>query len=361
MSNESGEGNTAAPRVMRARQGRVLGGVCAGLPSIWGLGTNGLRLIFVVAALCGGIGVVLYLACWLVIPPADRPAGDGATAAVVLAWATGGLVVLLLLAAGGALATVFGLGWVVVALAGLLMVAVFGGRTRIQSLAGLVALAALTLPAVAIALSPVRMSLQSGASVETPASASTLRGVTYRSGLGTLLVDLRHTQLPTSGTVALKIDAGMRRTIVALPTDACVRVTINFDVHPFASQFVSLIAGRAAPFHDVVLFGRLYTPESPPNQHDLVASGGLASGPTLNIDFTSQGGSLFVRDYPDDVDPDTQPNWPGFAVHLEPPPVLRGEPRAVREQIVRDWHRRRRAQLANKRMINRLMPGPCVR
>ena len=35
-------------RIVRAREGRVLGGVCAGLPDIWGLGTNGRRLLFIV-------------------------------------------------------------------------------------------------------------------------------------------------------------------------------------------------------------------------------------------------------------------------------------------------------------------------
>jgi phage shock protein PspC (stress-responsive transcriptional regulator) len=361
MTNGAEERHTTAARVGRAHEGRLLGGVCAGLPSIWGLGTNGLRLAFVVAALCGGVGVVLYLACWLVIPLADKSGADRTTGVVVLAWAACGLVMLVLLAAVGASATVFGLGWVVVALAGALLALVLSGRTRIPSAAGVVGVAALTLPAVAIALGPVRLTLQSGASVATPASASTLQRTTYRSGLGTLLIDLRHTKLPGNGTLPLRVNAGLRRTIVALPASRCVHVLVNFDVHPFAGQLASLLAGRSAPFGDVVLFGHLYTPEAPSNPHGAAVSAGLANGPTLDIDFTSQGGGLFVRDYPDDVDPDSQPNWPGFVVHPEPRPDLTGEPGAARKQIMHSWHRRRRIELANQRMINGLMPGPCAR
>src|SRR5579863_7199408 len=110
----SGEEQPPAARIVRAREGRLLGGVCAGLPDIWGLGTNGLRLMFVVTALLGGIGIVVYLACWLVIPAADQdPDNDPVRSVVLLAWAAGGLVGLVLVGAGAALATVFGLGWVV--------------------------------------------------------------------------------------------------------------------------------------------------------------------------------------------------------------------------------------------------------
>ena len=88
-----GEEHQPAARIFRAREGRLLGGVCAGLPDVWGLGTNGLRLLFVVAALLGGIGIVVYLACWLVIPAADQdPDNDPVRSVVMLAWAIGGLV-----------------------------------------------------------------------------------------------------------------------------------------------------------------------------------------------------------------------------------------------------------------------------
>lgn len=363
MTIEESEAKTPPARVERVRAGKRLGGVCAGLPEIWGLGTNGLRLAFVVAALCGGIGVVVYLACWLVIPLADTaPEAEGASGAVLLAWGMGGLVVVALLAAIGALATVFGLGWVVIVLAALLLAATLSGHKRLPSLVGLLGVAALTLPAVAVALSPIRLAVQSGASMAAPKSAKALTKITYRSGLGTLLIDLRHTELPTSGTVPLKIDAGLRRTIVALPTDTCVHVRVNYNVHTFTSQLATLISGRSTPpFADVVLFGRLYGGNVQTHPQGVATSQGTKRGPTLDINFSSQGSGLFVRDYPNNVDPDTKPNWPGFVVHLEPPPNLRYEPRAARKQIVRDWHRRRRAQRASQRLINKLLPGPCVR
>src|ERR1700722_414792 len=109
-----GEEQQPAARIVRVREGRLLGGVCAGLPDVWGLGTNGRRLLFVLAGLLGGIGVVAYLTCWLVIPAEDQDlTADPVRNVVLLAWATGGLVMLVLVAAAAAAATVFGLGWVV--------------------------------------------------------------------------------------------------------------------------------------------------------------------------------------------------------------------------------------------------------
>ena len=55
-------------RAVRVAGGRWLGGVCTGLA--WHLGWPRalVRLLFVVLALAGGFGVVLYAAYWLVLP-----------------------------------------------------------------------------------------------------------------------------------------------------------------------------------------------------------------------------------------------------------------------------------------------------
>jgi hypothetical protein len=82
-------------------------------------------------------------------------------------------------------------------------------------------------------------------------------------------------------------------------------------------------------------------------------------GPTLEISFVSQGGSLYVRDYPGDVSPSTSPNWPGFHVTPEPRPLLSNESKRLRAGIVRSWQMRRRVELASARTINPLLPGPC--
>jgi phage shock protein C len=47
----------------------MLAGVCGGLGEFFGLDPVWFRLIFVIAALPGGIpGVPIYLICWLIIP-----------------------------------------------------------------------------------------------------------------------------------------------------------------------------------------------------------------------------------------------------------------------------------------------------
>ena len=56
------------PEWTRAREGRWLGGVARGLANRFGVSCAAVRLAFVVAALCGGWGVVIYLALWVIMP-----------------------------------------------------------------------------------------------------------------------------------------------------------------------------------------------------------------------------------------------------------------------------------------------------
>jgi phage shock protein PspC (stress-responsive transcriptional regulator) len=361
MQSSEAEGQQRAVRVTRAANGRVFGGVCAGMPGFWGPRTNALRVLFVLAALCFGVGIVIYIACWLVIPAANDEAGAEAFQSVVaVAWATCGLVGLALLAAVGAAATLFGLGWVIVAIAALLAVPAMLRPTRVPRVAALAAMLALTLPAVAVALSPMRLTFQSGNAVVSPRTAADVSGQVFRSGSGTMLIDLRHTRLPASGTVPLRIEAGLRRTIVALPAGQCVKVRVRYDVHTFTGQLAALLSGRSPAFPDVVLFGRVFGGEQPNNPHGPVVSHAHLSGPTLNIDFSSQGGGLYVRDYPANVAPDANPNWPGFLVHPEGDPILTGEPRKVKAMMVRAWHKRHSREVADERYVDARVQGPCV-
>jgi phage shock protein PspC (stress-responsive transcriptional regulator) len=362
--NESVEGHQPEVRIVRARQGRLIGGVCSGLPDVWGLGTNGLRLLFIVAALLGGIGIVAYLTCWLVIPAESQdPDADPVRNVVLLAWATGGLVLLVLVAAAAAAATIFGLGWLVFGLAAIVAAVNFSPmRTKIPSVLVLLTLGALTVPAVAVALSPLRLAFQSGQSVVRPKLYRDLSQTVYHSGFGTLLIDLRRTPVPASGNTTLRIDAGLRRTIVALPTNECVRVRVNYDIHLFPAHLAALLTGRAnTQFHDVMLFGQpfghgaaLGTQGTATNQ---AATG---NAPWLTIDFTSQGGGLYVRDYPNNRSPDVKPNWPGYPVTLEPAPNLRGEPKKVQKQMVHDWHLRLQRERGSQQFVKNEMPGPCA-
>jgi phage shock protein PspC (stress-responsive transcriptional regulator) len=58
----------APRRLYRARAGRHLGGVCAGLGRYFDLNPTIYRIAFVALALAGGTGILIYLAAWAVMP-----------------------------------------------------------------------------------------------------------------------------------------------------------------------------------------------------------------------------------------------------------------------------------------------------
>ena len=66
------EGSAGEPRVLRRSTDRVIGGVCAGLGRYLGIDPVLLRIAFVVLALAGGGGIVLYVVAWILIPE-ERP------------------------------------------------------------------------------------------------------------------------------------------------------------------------------------------------------------------------------------------------------------------------------------------------
>jgi signal transduction histidine kinase/phage shock protein PspC (stress-responsive transcriptional regulator) len=74
--------STASPRrelrLRRARRGRVVAGVCAGLARELGVDPLIVRLAFVAAAAAGGAGLVVYGAAWLLLPDDDGDPGLGA-------------------------------------------------------------------------------------------------------------------------------------------------------------------------------------------------------------------------------------------------------------------------------------------
>jgi phage shock protein PspC (stress-responsive transcriptional regulator) len=347
---------TTSLRLSRVRRGRWLGGVCAGVAPVRSLGAGWLRLAFVLGALLGGLGVITYLACWLIIPAeSEGSQTDAPSGLVALVQAGAAAAALGILALLGTVLTVFGFGWVVFGLAAVVLAGVLSWR-RLGPGWALLPIAALTLPAVAVATSQLRLAPSTHAAVYAPATPQQIRAADYRSGFGTLLIDLRHTSFPAGGTIPLRINAGVRRTIVALPTDQCVHVVVHYNVNPLLVRLASLLNGHSAPlFSDAVIFGRLWDTAT-----DATASSqGPGVGPRLDIDFSSQGGSLYVRDYPGTIDPDGQPDWPGYPVTLEPRPDTRGTPKKAAAGLVRHWRERIRSELTSQRTIDALMPGPC--
>ena len=346
--------NSPPRPLTRSDEGKWLGGVCAGLARGRGIAVGGVRAAFVIAALIGGLGFLGYLACWLIIPHEDeQPGGPASSWIVVLAQACAGCVGVAVLGVGAALATLFGFGWIVVVLASAVLLGVLVSWPRLGPGWALVPIAALILPSVAVAGSGLALAPRTGDVSVSPRALSATSEVTYRSGLGTMVVDLRHTALP-AGVVALRIEGGLRRTIVALPSDECVHVDVRYRIRPFVAQLAAQLSGRIEPYSAAVVFGKVQ-----PRLTGELANSGPPPGPVLRIDFTSAGGSLYVRDYPDSTDPNVDPDWPGYQVYPEQRPDTTGVPKRAARRLISAWRVRRRAELRSKRLIDSLMPGPC--
>ncbi len=63
------------PRLIRDKREGMLGGVCAGIAARYGYDAGLVRLVWVLlTVLTGGVGVVVYVAAWVIIPSADTAA-----------------------------------------------------------------------------------------------------------------------------------------------------------------------------------------------------------------------------------------------------------------------------------------------
>jgi phage shock protein PspC (stress-responsive transcriptional regulator) len=345
------------PRALtRSDAGRWLGGVCVGLARVRRARPAWIRAAFVAATLIGGVGILVYVACWLIVPEEGEPAeGSSSGWIVVLAQACAVCVGIVAAATFGAAATLFGFGWMVAALAAAVLTGVLVAWPRLGPAWALLPIAALTLPSLAVAAGGLHLSPQPGSVTDSPRALTPTAHVTLRAGLGTMLIDLRHTALPASGMVPLRVEGGVRRTIVALPENRCVHVALRYRVRPFVAQVAAQLTGQL-PFSGAEMFGTVLNPGS--RMHAFPE--GPAAGPWLSIDFTSLGGSLYVRDYPDSVDPNLRPSWPGYRVFPEPRPPTRGIPRRAARRLIAAWRSRHTRQVHSQRLVDALMPGPCA-
>jgi phage shock protein PspC (stress-responsive transcriptional regulator) len=57
----------------RARQGRMIAGVCRGLAERFGIPVAVSRLILILSIFAGGWGVILYVALWIAMPLPPLP------------------------------------------------------------------------------------------------------------------------------------------------------------------------------------------------------------------------------------------------------------------------------------------------
>src|ERR1700740_352086 len=80
-------GGYAAPgkRLMRSSRDKKIGGVCAGLADYFDLDPTVVRIIWLLAVLCAGTGLLVYLVLWILLPlaPAGASIGVPTTAANV--------------------------------------------------------------------------------------------------------------------------------------------------------------------------------------------------------------------------------------------------------------------------------------
>ena len=64
----------------RAADGRIAGGIAAGIAAKTGFNVTMIRVIFCVAALVSGIGLASYVIGWLFLPAVDQPTTIGSRA-----------------------------------------------------------------------------------------------------------------------------------------------------------------------------------------------------------------------------------------------------------------------------------------
>ena len=55
-------------KLYRSRTNRQVAGVCGGLAEHFNLDATLLRVLFVVLAVLGGSGIVIYVAMWIIVP-----------------------------------------------------------------------------------------------------------------------------------------------------------------------------------------------------------------------------------------------------------------------------------------------------
>ena len=71
---ESNKGEyTRKGRIHRDLDNKVIAGVCSGIAQYYRFDPVWLRLLFIVALLASGSGIVVYIILWIIIPPAKTP------------------------------------------------------------------------------------------------------------------------------------------------------------------------------------------------------------------------------------------------------------------------------------------------
>jgi phage shock protein C len=59
-------------KLYRSQTQRMLAGVCGGLAEYFNIDATVMRVLFLILAVFGGSGLVLYLVMWIVVPDASK-------------------------------------------------------------------------------------------------------------------------------------------------------------------------------------------------------------------------------------------------------------------------------------------------
>jgi len=69
-----------AAALVRPREGRMIGGVCAALAQRFGTSATTMRVIFLVSCLLPGPQFLVYLALWILLPSEEKTPTHATTA-----------------------------------------------------------------------------------------------------------------------------------------------------------------------------------------------------------------------------------------------------------------------------------------
>jgi phage shock protein PspC (stress-responsive transcriptional regulator)/predicted membrane protein len=218
-------------RLERARDDRILAGVCSGLGRYFDLNPSVFRLGLIVLTLLGGAGILVYLAAVLVLPEE----GGESIAERILSqrrdrpWPVVGLgmvaVALAVLLSRADIWPAAGAGWLLLLIGGLVILWTSRRRRVFAVLVTLLALfVAAVVTSVAVAFSWFDVSLGNGVGGRTyqPAALTDLQR-TYQVGVGNMVLDLSRIGTVTHKT-ELKASVGVGKLKVIVPRGANVAV-----------------------------------------------------------------------------------------------------------------------------------------
>jgi phage shock protein PspC (stress-responsive transcriptional regulator) len=228
-------------RLERSSSDRMISGVAGGLGRYFDLNPGVFRLGFVVLTLLGGAGILVYLTAVLVMPTEGEEQSIAAKAlaerrdrpAPLIGLGLAGIALAVLLSRGD-LWPAAGTGWVLILIAGLVVLWASRGERRSRRILGVVAtlvslLSVALVTAIVAAFAWFDVSLSDGVGDRTyqPAAAADVRP-SYKLGVGNLRLDLSHVTPATQRRVRASVGVGELKIIVA--RDAAVTVNAHAKV-----------------------------------------------------------------------------------------------------------------------------------